>query len=197
MAGFERNFNHPTKELLFAVRTEVNEDANLWTNYTVPSTVGGHDAVNPVAAAKLTLNGHDRFSERAGPYFNLVQPFQYHSNIPKSRGINVYSFALKPEEHQPSGQEATVKAQKAFASSVKNRATLLDAGNPPNEHMTTTSFTKAIEGSQVTPGLDGQNVMCLGRSADECLSPSCRDMAPSQRLNGNGREEVKQLLMIA
>lgn len=57
---------------------------------------------NPVASAKLQLNGHDRFSERSGRYFNLVQPYQHHENIP-AKGINVYSFALKPEEHQPSG----------------------------------------------------------------------------------------------
>jgi hypothetical protein len=57
---------------------------------------------NPVKSAKLQLNGHDRFSERAGSYFNLVQPYQHHTNCP-STGINVYSFALKPEEHQPSG----------------------------------------------------------------------------------------------
>jgi len=32
----------------------------------------------------------------------LVQPYQHHTNVPAT-GINVYSFALKPEEHQPSG----------------------------------------------------------------------------------------------
>ncbi len=57
---------------------------------------------NPVASAKLQLNGHDRFSERVGRYFNLVQPYQHHTNVPAT-GINVYSFGLKPEEHQPSG----------------------------------------------------------------------------------------------
>lgn len=57
---------------------------------------------NPVQVAKLQLNGHDRFSERLGSYFNLVQPYQHHTNVPAT-GINVYSFALRPEEHQPSG----------------------------------------------------------------------------------------------
>jgi len=60
-------------------------------------------SANPVANAKLILNGNDRFSVRPGSYFNLVQPFQHHENIPTNAGINVYSFALKPEEHQPSG----------------------------------------------------------------------------------------------
>ena len=38
----------------------------------------------------------------AGRYFNLVQPLESHTNVPPT-GINVYSFALAPEEHQPSG----------------------------------------------------------------------------------------------
>ena len=57
---------------------------------------------NPVDFAKLQLNGHDRFQERRGDYFNYVQPYQHHTNTP-SVGVNVYSFGLKPEEHQPSG----------------------------------------------------------------------------------------------
>jgi len=57
---------------------------------------------NPVVAAKLQLNGSDRFQERDGYYFNYVQPWQHFSNTPAD-GINVYSFALKPEDHQPSG----------------------------------------------------------------------------------------------
>jgi hypothetical protein len=57
---------------------------------------------NPVEVAKLQLNGQDRFTEREGRYFDRVQPYQHHTRTP-SVGINVYSFALKPEEHQPSG----------------------------------------------------------------------------------------------
>jgi hypothetical protein len=57
---------------------------------------------NPIKSAKLQLNGHDRFQERDGQYFNYVQPWQHFSNTPAD-GINVYSFALKPEDHQPSG----------------------------------------------------------------------------------------------
>jgi len=57
---------------------------------------------NPVEVAKLQLNGQDRFTEREGSYFDKVQPLQHHTRTP-STGINVYSFALRPEEHQPSG----------------------------------------------------------------------------------------------
>jgi len=57
---------------------------------------------NPCSSAKLQLNGHDRFQTRDGYYFNYVQPFQHFSNTPAD-GINVYSFALKAEDHQPTG----------------------------------------------------------------------------------------------
>ena len=68
---------------------------------TLPSSSGAF--VNPFDTCLLQLNGNDRFNARTGTYFNLVQPYQHHNNIPLNRGINVYSFALKPEEHQPSG----------------------------------------------------------------------------------------------
>lgn len=57
---------------------------------------------NPVQYALIQLNGHDRFDRREGSYFNYVQPDQHHTNTPAD-GINVYSFALHPEQHQPSG----------------------------------------------------------------------------------------------
>lgn len=110
------SFNHPCKELVwFTTRSGDNVD---WMNYTThtpstsitsklqieelkPNTRG--NTINPIASAKLQLNGNDRFAERDGVYFNMVQPFQHHENVPANAGINVYSFALKPEEHQPSG----------------------------------------------------------------------------------------------
>jgi hypothetical protein len=57
---------------------------------------------NPVQKGLLQLNGHDRFSERDGNYFNYVQPWQHHTNTP-SDGLCMYSFSLNPEDHQPSG----------------------------------------------------------------------------------------------
>ena len=57
---------------------------------------------NPVVTCKLQLNGQDRFSERDGNYFSVVQPSECHTRSP-DEGINVYSFALRPEELQPSG----------------------------------------------------------------------------------------------
>ena len=122
------NFNHPCKELVWFIAKDTDDNANNWFNYTtkndavntllttnaalnetlmqsdinyIASTSSGPS--NPVKLAKLVLNGNDRFYERPGRYFNLIQPYQHHENIPSNAGINVYSFALKPEEHQPSG----------------------------------------------------------------------------------------------
>jgi hypothetical protein len=52
--------------------------------------------------AKLQLNGHDRFTQRDASYFRLVQPYQHHTRVP-SKYVYLYSFALNPESHQPSG----------------------------------------------------------------------------------------------
>ena len=100
------NFNHPVKELIWT--GGVTDTA---TTTTGPST--------PVAPAsgnyKLTLNGHDRFSERDRTYFTRVQVWQHHTGVGglalteetasnvAANNIAVYSFALNPEEHQPSG----------------------------------------------------------------------------------------------
>ena len=103
------NFNHPVKEL-------------IWTCGSAADTSGRNSAslVSPSAAITdkftLKLNGHDRFAAREHPYFSRVQVWQHHTGCggldctdagTDGNGANdsicVYSFALKPEEHQPSG----------------------------------------------------------------------------------------------
>jgi hypothetical protein len=118
------NFNHPVKELVWVVQrdsfvscTDATVDAwhgqqpfnysDWWDRSVLDSGYSstltqGQAGNNPVVTALIKLNGHDRFDEREGRYFNLVQPYQHHTNVP-STGINVYSFALNPESHQPSG----------------------------------------------------------------------------------------------
>ena len=76
------------------------------SNYMIginPDPFAGTLASSPLQDAILQLNGNDRFSVRESTYFTYVQPYQHHTNIPTNPGIHVYSFALKPEEHQPSG----------------------------------------------------------------------------------------------
>ena len=121
--------NHPVKEIIWTINdTEKAILENQWYNYTdseifadsnneaierfgddsnqkLQNTLFGidPDGNNSISSANLQLNGNDRFAKRNGDYFSLVQPYQHHTNIPSNAGINVYSFALKPEEHQPSG----------------------------------------------------------------------------------------------
>jgi len=120
-------FSHPVKELIWTVQDDrwVNSSTatgNTHTTRGVRYDKEWHEfeafsstdltnyrrAVeikngNPVTYAQLYMNGQDRFPKIEERYFNQVQPFSCHTNIPKSRGINVYSFALRPEDHQPSG----------------------------------------------------------------------------------------------
>ena len=127
------NFNHPCKELIWVAKITPTANVTRWydytnkdfadlktsysladggsaiaggqmtSNYLVISDVKPRENVNPFTNAILQLNGNDRFAVREGDYFNYVQPFQHHTNVPVSNSINVYSFALKPEDHQPSG----------------------------------------------------------------------------------------------
>ena len=96
-------FNHPVKELIFTNDTPDQHSGRLFTTGT-----GG--------SVKLKLNGHDRFAERNIRYFTRTQIWQHHSgpgglcasdpstsNLGFNDSIGVYSFSLKPEEHQPSG----------------------------------------------------------------------------------------------
>jgi hypothetical protein len=73
--------------------------SNIWLE---EAAVGATNPVGPLSTFKLILNGQDRFKEQSGKYFNQVQPFYHHSGNPYP-GIYSYSFALKPEEHQPTG----------------------------------------------------------------------------------------------
>jgi len=82
------NFNHPVKELVW-----VEKSATASRDFSYG---------DKLESALLKLNGNDRFARRDGKYFSHVQPYQHHTNIPDTN-IKVYSFAIKPEEHQPSG----------------------------------------------------------------------------------------------
>lgn len=89
-------FNHPIIELIWMVRRRTNEERNNWFDF---SGCGGLD---PVEHVSLRLNNLNRFSGREGRYYRLVHPYQFHTNIPRYH-IYVYSFALFPEDSQPSG----------------------------------------------------------------------------------------------
>jgi len=111
------DLNHPVKELVWVVendpdQSQINSDYHVssgrvnpddrfsWLNGTKDTSM-----TDQTESAVLQLNGHDRFQRRVGRYFKWVQKHQHHSNhhSPGENNIYLYSFALKPEEHQPSG----------------------------------------------------------------------------------------------
>jgi len=107
---FQANNNSGVSDAGTFVLTESSLDLHCWGQ-------------NPVVTAKLQLNGQDRFSEREGSYFSLVQPYQHHTRAP-DEGINVYSFALRPEEHQPSGSCNFSRIDNATLQLVLSNATV-------------------------------------------------------------------------
>lgn len=93
------NFINPIKELVWVVqkKSHVTLENNDWFNFTF------RDNRMPVKRATIQVNGTERFSPLSGEYFNLVQTYQHHTNIPDNAGICVYSFSIFPESPQPSG----------------------------------------------------------------------------------------------
>jgi len=96
------DFNHSCKELIWVAQktsNTTNTDGYTqckWDNYTV-------DPGNTIISSQLDFNGYERSPKNISTYYNYVQALNTHSNAP-SEGINLYSFCLNPEEHQPSGQ---------------------------------------------------------------------------------------------
>ena len=97
------NLNHPTKELVWIFNRNGTfaplNDFSIGTEI-IPNGTPAQFA--PMYSFKLIINGTERFKERPGEYFRLVQCYEHHTKIPGNY-IYVYSFALRPEEHQPSG----------------------------------------------------------------------------------------------
>jgi len=78
----------------------VHKDIAVIQPFNFGLTLSGRG--NPFESGNITLNGHDRLKQRDGSYFNYYQPKCHHTRTPAD-GVNVYSFALYPEKHQPSG----------------------------------------------------------------------------------------------
>lgn len=96
-------FNHCVREMAWVIHRDCVESNNEWFNFSTVSTqeVGARRDI--LQQAVLQFDGYDRFEERDAGYFRLVQPWQRHTNVPIGTFIYIYSFALKPEDLQPSG----------------------------------------------------------------------------------------------
>ena len=90
------DFNHPVKELVWVCQRELAVSQRDHLNFL------GANGRSMLRTAKLQFNGNDRITERDDMYFSQVQVYKHHTGKGRS-GIYVYSFALKPEDNQPSG----------------------------------------------------------------------------------------------
>lgn len=108
-------FNHPVKELVWVVQPSSYTDCSLAAQASGINLRPFKYDVEAVHDQHLQINGQDRLDHRYGDYFSKVQPYQHHTGrvygLPYTdvlgaytqKGIYMYSFALRPEEHQPSG----------------------------------------------------------------------------------------------
>ena len=114
------NFNHPVKELIWcgqplatlASQGSSEDVLGPATPAPIVSATGGIVTSGAIPAAtsqltsKIILNGTDRFTARNIKYFTRNQVWDCHTGFGAtgvSDAIALYSFALRPEEHQPSG----------------------------------------------------------------------------------------------
>jgi len=147
------------------VLTETSLDMHCWGE-------------NPVVTAKLQLNGQDRFSEREGTYFDLVQPHQHHTRAPDT-GINLYSFALRPEEHQPSGSCNFSRIDNATLQLVLSNATV-EGTNTAKVRVYAVNYNVL----RVMSGMGGLNatvivMMILLSAVNQGLKAACRSNVSS------------------
>ena len=95
------SFNLPMKELIWVSQLQrYTEDNDLFNFSNTMDPIAVQN--DPIEKALILFNGTERFEERIGKYFRLVQPYHHHTRCPSSF-IYVYSFAMAPEKHQPSG----------------------------------------------------------------------------------------------
>ena len=94
-------FNLPVKELVWVNQLDSVFTINDLFNYS-NSITSRVPPDNIISTAQININGIERFSIRNADYFRLIQPYQKHTRSPNGF-FYIYSFSVKPEEHQPSG----------------------------------------------------------------------------------------------
>lgn len=103
LASVRLEFNHPLRELVWFIQRDVMQTTHEWYNFSSTSNTEVGRIQDILQSATIQVDGYDRFDTRDAGYFRLVQPFQYHTNVPARAFFYSYSFALRPEEMQPSG----------------------------------------------------------------------------------------------
>ena len=101
-------FNHPVKELVWLLQEtgdsqcKYKSTLNTTSPHAVGDTVFAYVGGDDMYRYSLQINGQDRVPALEGSYYRYVQPYQHHTGT-NTPGVMCYSFAIRPEEHQPSG----------------------------------------------------------------------------------------------
>ena len=137
------SFNHPVKFLAWVFKGSKHGQftalpTSLASDYANVRTYAENLA--PLRSARLQLNGHERFQERKGSYFNLVTPFQALKTRAPA-GVYLYSFSLKPDELQPSGTCNFSRIDTATLSVSMKAASVANDANVLTENQTLASAT--------------------------------------------------------
>jgi hypothetical protein len=112
-AIIDLNFNFPVKEIVWVLqRSDISDRSddndpdfslgNDWFNFSCFKSRTKSIIKDPFESAYLIFNGQPRSKSLPAIYYRLYQTYLYHTKTP-SNYIYVCSFALKPEEHQPTG----------------------------------------------------------------------------------------------
>jgi hypothetical protein len=122
-------FNHPIREFVFVLQRNVMQSYHEWFNYSsLPiSEIGVRRDL--LSSAVLVLDGQERFEARDAGYFRLVQPWQRHTVIPNDDFIYTYSFALRPEDLQPTGSMNASRIDSIVWQMITDQATVPARGN--------------------------------------------------------------------
>lgn len=104
-------FMYPVKEFFWLVQRDYTRQKNINKDlfYYGIYSFNEEDQIiepeyfeSPIVSTKMTLNQQVRFNKMPSIYFEKYQPFKYHTRVPDQH-ISMFSFALKPEDIQPSG----------------------------------------------------------------------------------------------
>ena len=147
--NIQLNFNHPVKELIWQVSNSLAEVALADTPAGDESTLACGMQIDS-GKFNLKLNGHDRFAARDFRYFTRTQVWQHHTGYggtSEPDSVAVYSFALKPEEHQPSGtcnfsriDNAQFVMEEALTADCSNTAGIAGYAGDANDTANTIHF---------------------------------------------------------
>jgi hypothetical protein len=148
------NLVHPSKELIWvSQKKKYTENITGYTKTQFDNySLNDDNTVNPIIFSTMVFHSFDRVERKTGCYFNYVQPYQHHNTTP-SDGINMYSFAIAPEEHQPSGT-ANLGVLSRVMLTLEFNPSLFPEGEDPEE-LVVRIYTRSTNILRILSGLGG------------------------------------------